>query len=460
MSSVDWLSLTGIFACVVLSALYSGSETVLTSLGARGGTRLLEENPERNKRLRLWIEKPYEALTAILVGNNLVNITASALVTSVAIQFFTDRQQTLVGAEMVDPGPGAVGTAVAIAIGISTFLLLTFGEIIPKILAKAYAEKLGGAAARFVWFSHKLFWPVTKVYAWFVQVGLRATGRTLETDQPVTADDIEFMVNLGTRDGSLDAEQERLLTSVFEYHDTTVKEVMVPRVNIIGVPDDISYHDLLRTLVEVGHSRIPVYKGSIDEIIGTFYAKDILPFFMRGGLPEDFRLADHLREPVFVTESKKVDQLLREFQLAHVHLAIVVDEFGGTAGVVTLEDIIEEFFGEIQDEFDREEPLFQRDDSGCHIVDARIRLDELEDELEVEFPEDHDYESLGGFITDVLGTVPPMGEKVSYQDHEFTVLESEPTHIVRVQIESTSDEPVATETEVEPDPSDTEMNTD
>ena len=460
MGSVDWISLVGILVCVVLSAMYSGSETVLTSLGARGGVRLLEENHERNKRLRLWVEQPYEALTAILIGNNLVNITASALVTTAAIRYFSHQQLTYVGGKLIDPGAGAVGTAVAVAIGISTFLLLTFGEIIPKILAKGYAESLGGSAARFVWWSHKIFWPVTKMYAWFVQAGLRATGRTLETDQPVTADDIEFMVNLGTRDGSLDAEQERILTSVFEYHDTTVKEVMVPRVNVIGVPDDISYQDLLTTLVEAGHSRVPVYKGSLDEIIGAFYAKDILPFFMRGGLAEDFRLADHLREPVFVGESKKVDQMLREFQLAHIHLAIVVDEFGGTAGLVTLEDIIEEFFGEIQDEFDREEPLFHRDDSGCHIVDARIRLDELEDEVEVEFPEEHDYESLGGFMTDQLGAVPSTGDQLSYQQHRFTVLESEPTHIVSVRIESPHDEAVSDEPSLEVDPTGSGMNTD
>ena len=457
---MDWLSLAGILVCVVLTAMYSGSETVLTAVGARGGVRLLEENPERNKRMRLWVERPYEALTAILIGNNLVNITASALVTSVAIRFSGQQQIAAAGAELGNGGAGAVGTAVAVSIGVSTFLLLTFGEIIPKILAKGYSDSLAGPAARFVWLSHKLFWPLTKMYAWLVQTGLKATGRTLEADQPVTADDIEFMVNLGTRDGALDAEQERLLTSAFEYHDTTVKEVMVPRVNVLGVPDDISYHDLLGMLVDAGHSRIPVYKGSLDEIVGTFYAKDMLPFFMRGGQPEEFQLAEYLREPVFVTETKKVDVLLREFRLAHVHLAIVVDEFGGTAGVVTLEDIIEEFFGEIQDEFDREEPLFRRDDSGCHIVDARIRLDELEDELPLAFPDDHEYESLGGFMTHALGTVPNMGEQISFQDYRFTVLESEPTHIVRVRVESPDDQESNEDPVAEADPSVPEVNTD
>lgn len=435
MGSIELFDLVAIAVCVVLSAVYSGSETALTALGSRGAKQLLEEAPDRNRAMRLWVERPYEALTAILIGNNLVNITASALVTSVAIEVFGSPYTTYVGGELVRVDSSAVGSAVAVSIGISTFLVLTFGEIIPKIISKAFKGRLALPAMRFVWLSHKLFWPATKVYSWFVHVGVRVVGHELEAEHPVTADDIEFMVNQGTQEGSIDADQSRLLTSAFEYHDMTVKEVMVPRVNVVGVPRDIEFEELLNVLVEAGHSRIPVYKENIDEVAGVFYAKDILRFFQEGGNAKSFDLNNYLREPVFVLESMTVDKLLHGFQESHNHLAIVVDEFGGTAGVVTLEDIIEEFFGEIQDEFDQEEPLLQAEGEVVRIADARIRLDELEHEICIHFPDDQDYESLGGFITDQLGSVPSAGAELSFQDHLFTVLEAEPTHIIRVRIE-------------------------
>ena len=421
---MDPVEIVGITVSVLLSGLYSGSETALTALGTRGAQQLLEEQPIRHKRMKLWIERPYATLTAILIGNNLVNTAASALVASISKRKFDVALDNSV-----------YSTGLAVGVGFATFLLLTFGEVIPKVLAKAYAKRLASPAIRFIWVSYWLFWPVTKFYTFLTRSMLRLVGGELAMQAPVTVDDIEFMVAMGTKDGSLDEDQERLLTSVFEYAATMVKEVMVPRVRMVAVPNDVGYSELLKTLVEAGHSRVPVFRDNVDEIVGVMYAKDVLRFVESGGSAEDFHLEALVRPPVFVPQSKKVDQLLHEFRESHVHLAIVVDEFGGTAGVVTLEDIIEEFFGEIQDEYDQEEPLLRDDGDGVQVADAGIRLDELEDVLFLEFPEDHDYESLGGFIVDQLEGVPEAGDELAFQDHRFVVLEAEPTHIVRVRIE-------------------------
>ncbi|MBN1946235.1 MAG: HlyC/CorC family transporter [Bradymonadales bacterium] len=417
----------GIVVFVLLSGIYSGSETALTALGPVGSAKLLEENPRKHRALKLWVDKPFHVLTTILIGNNLVNIAATALATNLSYHLLANPQ-----------GQGSSeGWALALAIGVMTFLILTFGEITPKLLSKAYFQRIAPKAMRFVQLSYYLFYPFTLFMVRFIRAGVRgAIGKELDgNQQSVTEDDIEFMVNLGTREGSLGEDKERLLHTVFEYGDTLVKEVMIPRVDMVAVPDDIPFNDMVQTLVDCGHSRIPVYAENVDDIVGVFYAKDVLRFLLANKAPEEFQVRDYLHTPVFVPISKKVDSLLAEFQQRRIHLAIAVDEFGGTAGVVTLEDIIEEFFGEILDEFDQEEAIIRIDKLGRMVADARVGLYELEDELDFKFPEDHDYESLGGFLTDQLGAIPQAGHHLEHDNYLFTVLEAEPTHIVSVLIE-------------------------
>jgi putative hemolysin len=433
------LELLGIFICILLSALYSGSETALTALGSTGAQRLLEDDPRGNRILRLWVDQPFRALTAILVGNNLTNITATALATDTSTRLF--GQAT---------GDQDTAAALGLAIGLMTFLILTFGEITPKIISKAHSTRLAVPAMRFVALSYYLFFPITFLYVKAARFGLRATGQDIETNgHKVTEADIEFMVNLGSKEGSLGSDIGRMFRSVFEFSETTVREVMVPRVSMVAVDASGSYEELIERLVECGHSRLPVYEENIDHIVGMFYAKDLLKFLLGQGDPAQFRMKDFMREPVFVPISKKVDDLFTMFQSRRIHIAVAVDEFGGTAGVVTLEDIIEEFFGEIQDEFDSEEPMLRVLEDGRAIVDARINLDELEEQLGLGFPEEHLYESLGGFVSEQAGRVPLPGEELLYNGFRLTILESEPTHVVRVEIERQDGPSDAAETDDE-----------
>lgn len=420
--STLWAEIVAVVLLILFSALYSGAETALTTIGTDGARKLLESDPKKYRTFKLWVTHPFQALTAILVGNTLANISVATLVTHIILRSFQDLS------------PAA---ALAISIGSVTLVVLALCEISAKAASRVWAAKAALPAMRLVWFTNFFAAPLTKPLMRFTKLGLRLTGQDFERLSQLMADDkVSLMVDLAREDGSLSVDQEELLENVRDFAETIVKEIMIPRVDVVSVPETCSYEDLLKTLVKCGHSRIPVYRESIDHIIGIYYAKDMLRNFAAGMVPKDFKLLDCLREPLFVPTSKNVDTLFRELQNRRVHMAVVVDEFGGTAGVVTLEDIMEELFGEIQDEYDHEKPMLIREGPDRNLADARISLAELEAALGLKFPDEHDYESLGGFISDRLGTVPEPGENFVYGGYELTVVESKRTHIVSVRIKA------------------------
>jgi CBS domain containing-hemolysin-like protein len=270
----------------------------------------------------------------------------------------------------------------------------------------------------------------------------------------VTAEEIEYLVDLGSREGSFSEDRERLLRSVFEFPDTIVREVMIPRTDMVAISVDMDLNMIVDILVDCGHSRIPVYEENVDEIQGLFYAKDLIRQ-VRSDADFDFRIQEFIREPYFVPESKGIAQLLREFQAERMHMAIVVDEFGGTAGLITLEDIIEEFFGDIQDEYDSERPQIIPVDSHHARADARVPIDEVEAFCGIELPDHPDYESLGGFLMAQSGTVPEVGTETNWDESiAFRVLKADAKSVQMVEIE-TLDKPwneigLSEESDVEP----------
>jgi magnesium and cobalt transporter len=249
----------------------------------------------------------------------------------------------------------------------------------------------------------------------------------------VTEEDIEYIVSLGRRQGSLDKDKEHLLSSIFEFSDTTAREIMVPRTDIVAVSVDSAYERVVEIGLESGFSRIPVFEVSVDKIVGIFYAKNLIT----PPQPEEKGnfLANRMRPVVFVPESKKISEVLKLFQQDRIHMAIVVDEFGGTGGLVTMEDIIEELLGEIQDEFDVEEERLVKIEDGIYTADARINVEDLEEPLGLTFPEDRDYESLGGYLMEAAGDVPSEGWERRYQDYLFRVIEADPQRVLKVHIE-------------------------
>lgn len=425
MSDVPTGQIVGVIASLIGSAFFSSSETALTALGLAKAEQIVssQENGEADA-LRLWIEKPREVLTTILIGNNIVNVTASALATSISAWALSG-----VNLGFINP--------IAIAVGVMTLLLLSFGEITPKTLARAHRETIAVPFMRALKLCYVIFYPATWVFVRMTEIVARLTGSPLDHAGPhVSEEDIEYMVELGGREGSISEDRQALLHSVFDFADTVTREVMVPRTEVTAVPDTITLDELTQIILQAGHSRMPVYEGDIDEIIGVIHVKDLFGIMRTLERRDEFSVRDVLRDVAFVPETKPIDQLMREMQVLRSHMAVVVDEFGGVEGIVTLEDIIEEFFGEIWDEHDRErEADYVKLGPLTFRLDARMGLDEVGELFDIEIPEDDDYDTLGGFISKHTGEVSAIGTQLSKWGLLFKVVESDKKRIRKVRAE-------------------------
>jgi len=282
--------------------------------------------------------------------------------------------------------------------------------------------------------------PVSIALGWCDPVVRRLAGAPIH-DAKSHADELEqeilHAVSEGELHGAVDEEEKEMIESVIELTDTRVEEIMTPRTDIIALAQDSDLDGVLAMILEVGRSRIPVYDETIDSITGVLYTKDLL----RRSESEPFRLADIARKALFIPESKHVRDLLREFQSRKVHIAIVLDEYGGTAGLVTIEDIVEELVGEIVDEYEKEGPVeLKRVDEHTVDVDARMRIDELNDELDIHLPEDGDYETIGGLVFSTLGKIPNVGETCEHDNVAIRVLAAEPRRVTRLRLSITAPE--------------------
>jgi putative hemolysin len=402
----------------ILSAFFSASETALTSLSHIRVSRLAEQKLAGAKFVRKLKEKPSEFLSTILIGNNLVNIAAAALATSMAIRFFAAR------------GWGSAAAAVGAATGIMTFLILVFGEIVPKTVAIRNAEKLSLLVSPAIFGLRLVLFPVAWAIGFLTLPIIRLFGgRAPEKGPFVTEAEIRLILAAGQREGVIEEEERQMITSIFEFADTIVREVMTPRPDITAVPVGDPVPGIIRTIIESGHSRIPVYETNLDNIVGVIYAKDLL----KGG--EVTNLRDALRPVVFIPETKNVSELLHEMQAARTHLAIIVDEYGMTSGLVTLEDLIEEIVGEIHDEFEREEKMIEKIDKNTYIVDGRISIKDLNDRLKFNLPEEEkEFDTIGGFVLDQLGKAPSVGDVARHEDLLISVERVLRRRITRVKI--------------------------
>ncbi len=404
------------------AAFASATETALTALGEPRARQLVEEKGHR--LLQHWVDHPDRILATLLVLNTITNTLAAALMTELVLQYLRHAW-----------GSSAAGYAVAIATGLVTLLLLTFGEITPKTLARRYAASFAPVAMPFVlafyYLSYPLVAPLSALPRW---IDRRFKGGVAPERPSITPEEIEYMIDLGVRQGVLDREKSELLTSVLEFTDIVTREIMVPRPSVVAIPIDAPKEQVLKILHDSEHSRIPVYDGNIDEIVGVLYAKLFFSDLEMGKLQDAFDIRRYVKPPFFVPELMKISRLLREFQKRKVHLAIVVDEFGGTAGVVALEDVVEEIVGEIQDEQDVEEGRLKLLADGTVVADAAIPLRDLEEHLKVDFPDERDADSLGGFVTETVGKVPPVGSVLVWGGLRFTVRAGDERRVTRVEI--------------------------
>src|SRR5213593_2569946 len=413
MDKLTVLELVGLGLLLLCSALLTGAEAAFFSLGRARLKELAHEEGKELGPLAPLLKQPHELLVTLLVGITLVNIGASALAASVAGKLF-----------------GSWGLAVAI--GAMIFLLTVFGEVLPMTLAVEHPRRFSAWVSRPVGWLSVLLAPIRVALGGLTALTLRLVGSERRPGEPeISEEELRTLVDVGAREGVVDRTEREMIHKVFELEDTLVRTVMVPRPDMFCLDVRTPPAGLLDRLREQLHSRVPVFEESIDQIIGVLYTKELLPYLR--GLPPDFDLRAHLHPPYFVPESKRADALLREFQAKKIHLAIVVDEYGGTAGLVTLEDLLEELVGEIRDEFDEEERLIQKIDPRTFRVSGKLPIDELNAVAGLKIANES-FDTVGGWVLDLFGRVPHKGEKKDAGDVIVTVEKVQRTRVVEVLV--------------------------
>ncbi|HOP94889.1 MAG TPA: hemolysin family protein [Dictyoglomaceae bacterium] len=400
-----------------LSGFLSALEASLLSLPKIKLHHLSESGNRKAERLLRLMEDTQKVLTTILIANNLVNILISSIATKLALSFTQSY-------------------GIALATGISTLFIVVFGDVIPKSFGLKYKERYALSVLNLFYPIYYLMLPIANGILAFSAIFYRLLGNSQEKISPfATVDEFLTLVNVGEKEGIIEKEEKELINNILEFTDTEVHEVMVPRIDMVCVNVDGSLKEAWKKVIEEGHSRLPVYEGSIDNIIGIIHAKDILKALAEKDLNASIR--GILREVIYVPENMKINELFNEMRRKKAHMAIVVDEYGGTSGLVTLEDLLEELVGEIEDEYDKEKNTFSFIDENTILVDAKKNIYELNDILKeswsITLPET-DYDTLGGLILDILGRVPLRGEEIDLGDIKIKIESVRRQRIEKVKI--------------------------
>ena len=408
----------GVLACILLifSGYASGSEIAFFSLSPNDLNELDEERNDCDRQIKELREESERTLATILITNNLVNVTIIMLA-----NYFI--------AHVIDFGMAYWLEFVVITI-LLTFLLLLFGEIMPKVYAGQHVLAFCRFSAPGIIALRRIFYPLSSV---LLRSGMLAEKVVQKENHVLSVDDLEQALEL-TDENEL-KEEKNMLEGIVRFGDETAKEVMTSRQDVVDLDFRTSFADVLKCVVENNYSRIPVYQGSIDNIRGILYIKDLLPHLSK---PSNFRWQSLIRPPYFVPETKKIDDLLRDFQENKVHIAIVVDEFGGTSGIITLEDILEEIVGEIKDEYDEEEKPYTRINANTYVFEGKTLLSDffkildLDDETFEEVQGDAD--SLAGLLLEIKGDFPELHERIDFQNFTFEVTELDGHRISKIKV--------------------------
>lgn len=401
-----------LIALLVLSALFSSSETALTTVNRIRIRTLAGQGDKRAMTLLAVLQNPEKMLSVILIGNNVVNLYASSLATTVTLSLF--------GSKMV-----------GVATGILTLAVLVFGEVAPKTMASRNAEQIALRAAGPVKCLMWLFTPLVFVVNNLARLVMKLFG----ADRPgkrelMTAEELRTIVQVGHEDGVIENSERKMIDNVFDFGDRSARDIMIPRIDMTCIDVEAGYDELMEVVREEKYTRIPVYKESADTIVGILNIKDLL--FRAQDKP--FRIAELMRKPLFTYEQKKTSELMVEMRKNYTNLAIVLDEYGVTAGMVTMEDILEEIVGEIRDEYDRdEEKSIRRIAPNTYLIEGNVKIDDVNEVLQLHLASE-DYESIGGYVLEQLEHFPKEGECVTKGGISFTVTRMEQTRIAEVKL--------------------------
>ena len=411
-------ALAGVLACLLLfiSGFASGSEIAFFSLSPADLSELDEERHEADAKIKMLRDDSERTLATILITNNLVNVTIIMLCN----YFF---------AHVIDFG-GAYWFQFLCITVLLTFLLLLFGEIIPKIYTAKDPLNFCRKAVGGIMFCRRLFWPIATV---LLRTGILAGKVVQKENHMLSVDDLEQALELTDKEDI--KEEQRMLEGIVRFGDETAKEIMTSRQDVVDLDFKESFPEVIKCIVENNYSRIPVYQDNSDNIRGILYIKDLLPHLNKG---DNFRWQSLIRPPYFVPETKKIDDLLREFQENKVHIAIVVDEFGGTSGIVTLEDILEEIVGEINDEYDEEEKNYVRVNSNTFVFEGKTLLSDFYKILKLDdtvFEDvEGDADTIAGLMLELKGDFPKLHEKIDFKHFSFEIVDMEERRIAKVKV--------------------------
>jgi len=429
-SFVKLLIVLGLF---VASAFFSGSEVALFSIDEKRLNQISKIKPLAARYIRRLLEFPRKTLITILIGNNIANVGISILLAFLTVKLanqFNINPDWLISIEII----------------VLTIVLLLIGEIIPKIFANRFPIEYAIVACYPLHWIYTIFAPVTFL---FNQVS-KIFQKSFPLDKTRTAirvEEIKTLADIGEEYGAIEKDEQSLIHGIIEFGETTVKEIMTNRTEMVAAEINEDFDSLIKKFLDSKHSRLPVYKGNIDNIEGFVYIKDLLPIYIQrqksnGHILEEFNISKILRPAIFVPESKKIDEMFREFQQKNIHIAIVVDEFGGTAGLVTMEDILAEVMSKLSPQEESEE-FYKQIDENTFIVDAKIPIDDLEQLLETQLKsEEDDYDTLGGFLLSKFEDLPEINSFIDYEEYRFIIKEASEKRIEKVLIKKIKNEEV------------------
>lgn len=420
-----WAGVAAIAALMVLSAFFSSSEIAMFSLERHRIDALVEKGDRRARLVQQLRQNPHRLLVTILVGNNVVNIAMSSIATALFVLY-------------LPPGQAVLATTVVIS-----FLVLLLGESAPKSYAVEHAESWSLRVARWLKVSQQLTFPAVVFFDYLTRAVNRVTGGRSDIETTyVTKGEIENLLKTGEKEGVIETDERKMIESVFKLSNTITKEVMTPRLDMVSVEDTATLELALDTCIENDVTTVPVYHEVLDQVVGLVDIRDISRALRRG-----WSLDDIVTPTLHVPETKEIDELLKEMQEQRIHMAIVIDEFGSTEGLVTVEDIVEEIVGEIFD-IGEEAPMVRLSEDAL-LVKGEVNIDEVNEELGVELPEEGEFETVAGFIYRHIGRLVDEGEELTHDDVRLRVVKTDRTRIMKVRVQRLETEEVEEEDSAE-----------
>ena len=397
---------------VLMSAFFSSAETALINMSKIRLKHLVKENVKNADKLEKLYEDSNKLIGAILIGNNIVNVATSSIATIITTSRFSNA-------------------GLGISVGLTTLVILIFGEITPKNLALQNSESISLFVAPIILFLVRIFTPILFILNNISKLLSSLLGQRNDDKKPtITQDELKTIVDVSNQEGVLQTDETEMIQNIFEFKDLTVDDIMIQRRDIVAISSDMSYDEIIEVFKNRQLSRLPIYEDTIDDIIGVLYAKDL---FFTEQSKEDFDIKAVMREPVFVNEFVKISDFFKKMQQVKTHIAIVLDEYGGVAGIVTMEDLVESIVGDIYDEYDQQDEEVRKVKENIYVINGNSKLTEIQELLQVELVS-KDYESLGGYLMDKMGKIPTQGDIYEDDNFKFVISSMDKNRINKVKV--------------------------